>query len=87
VPVDCSSQWGRVALLLRVTPGVEFVQVVVVGGRVVGALLLGDTGLEETLENLILNKTDVRVRGLGGEPSEDIMDLLHPDFDVEDYYD
>ena len=70
------------ALLLRVTPGEEFVQVVVVGGRVVGALLLGDTGLEETLENLICNGTDVRVAG-----GEEILDLLNPEVDIEDYFD
>ena len=80
--LDCSSPWGRVALLLRVTPGEEFVQVVVVGGRVVGALLLGDTGLEETLENLICNGTDVRVAG-----GEEILDLLNPEVDIEDYFD
>ena len=87
--VDCMSPWGRVVLLLRVTPGVEFVQVVVVGGRVVGALLLGDTGLEETLENLIFNGTDVRVKQQAGQEGEDeeVMDLLDPEVDLEDFFD
>ncbi len=83
------SPWGKVHLLLRVTPGVEFVQVVVVGGRVVGALLIGDTDLEETMENLILNGTSVRVSG--GNEDEDgeetLLDLLNPDLELEDYFD
>ena len=91
--------WGKLHLLFRVTPGVEFVQVVVVGGRVVGALLLGETDLEETMENLILNGTDVRVKSgtagscatgcCAGETHEEeqILDLLNPEFDVEDYFD
>jgi hypothetical protein len=77
----CSSPWGKVEVLLRVTPGVEFIQVVVVGGRVVGALLLGDTDLEETMENLILNKLDVR------GPDGNAMDLLDPQVDLEDFFD
>lgn len=65
-------------MLLRITPGEEFVKVVLVGGRVVGALLVGDTDLEETMENLILNGLDVSV--LGDE-------LLDPAIDLEDYFD
>jgi NAD(P)H-nitrite reductase large subunit len=68
-------------VLLRVSPGAEFVQVVVAGGRVVGALLLGDTDLEETMENLILNKLDVR------GPDGNAMDLLDPEVDLEGYFD
>jgi hypothetical protein len=67
-----------VEVLMRVTPGVEYVKVVVVGGRVKGAMLIGETDLEETFENLILNQLDVSRYG---------VHLLDPDFDVEDYFD
>ena len=71
-----------VQVQLRVTPGVEYAKVVLLHGRVVGALLIGDTGLEETLEHLMLNRLDVR-RGERGEA----LDLLDPDVDVEDFFD
>lgn len=47
-------------------------------GRVYGALLIGDTDLEETLENLILNRIDVSAFG---------ENLINPDIDIEDYFD
>ncbi|KIH57622.1 hypothetical protein ANCDUO_12185 [Ancylostoma duodenale] len=46
--------------------------------RVVGAVLVGETDLEETIENLILNKTDM-------ERIED--SFLDPEIDIEDYFD
>lgn len=65
-------------LLVRVTNGKEFVKLVLKDGRVVGAVLIGDTDLEEMCENLILNKFDV----------SDVMDdLLDPNIDVDDYFD
>ena len=41
-------------------------------------MLLGDTDLEETFENLILNRFDVSCFG---------DRLLDPDIDLEDYFD
>ena len=73
---------SSVQVQLRVTPGVEYAKVVLLHGRVVGALLIGDTDLEETLEHLMLNRLDVR-RGEHGEA----LDLLDPDVDVEDFFD
>lgn len=64
--------------LVRVTPGEEYVKAVVCDGRVQGALLLGDTDLEETFENLILSQLDVSHLG---------DDLLSPHVDLEDYFD
>ena len=61
---------------MRVTPGEEYVKVVLKDGRVQGAMLIGDTDLEETFENLIPNR--LYVSGL---------DLLDPDVDIEDYFD
>ena len=65
-------------VLLRVTPGVEYVKTVMKDGRMQGALLIGDTDLEETFENLILNQLDLTVYG---------EDLLDPNIDIEDYFD
>ena len=42
-------------ILLRTTPGLEYVKVILKDGRMQGALLIGETDLEETFENLILN--------------------------------
>ena len=56
----------------------EYVKVVLQDGRLQGALLVGDTDLEETFENLILNQTDLSVYG---------EDLLNPNIDIEDYFD
>lgn len=53
-------------------------QVVLSRGRMVGAVLIGETDLEETFENLILNQMDLSRYG---------EDLLNPDIDIEDYFD
>ncbi|XP_019751957.1 pyridine nucleotide-disulfide oxidoreductase domain-containing protein 1 [Hippocampus comes] len=65
-------------LLLRYTKGEEYVKVVLQGGRMVGAVLIGETDLEETFENLILNQMDLTPYG---------EDLLNPNIDIEDYFD
>ena len=44
----------------------------------VGAVLIGETDLEETFENLILNQMDLTPYG---------EELLNPDIDIEDYFD
>lgn len=53
-------------------------QVVLEEGKVRGAMLIGNTGLEETFENLILNGTDVSQFG---------AELLNADVDIEDFFD
>ncbi|KAM6895941.1 pyridine nucleotide-disulfide oxidoreductase domain-containing protein 1 isoform 1-T1 [Lycodopsis pacificus] len=65
-------------LLLRCTKGQEYVKVVLSGGRMVGAVLIGETDLEETFENLILNQMDLT-------PYRE--ELLNPNIDIEDYFD
>lgn len=65
-------------LLVRCTKGLEYVKVVLSQGRMVGAILVGDTDLEETFENLILNQMDLSSYG---------EELLNPDIDIEDYFD
>jgi len=44
-------------------------------GRMMGAVLIGETDLEEAFENLILNQTDLSSYG----------DVLDPNTDLEDY--
>ena len=66
-------------VLLRVTKGKEYVKCVMSkDGRMQGAILIGETDLEETFENLILNQMDLSVYG---------VDLLDPNIDIEDYFD
>jgi len=64
--------------LLRITPDDEYIKFVLVDGKLKGAILIGDTGLEETCENLILNQLDL---------SSYKEDLLDPNIDIEDYFD
>lgn len=63
---------------MRITPSVEYVKLVVYKGKLVGALLIGDTDLEEVCENLILNGLDIS--GVG-------VDILNPEIDIADYFD
>jgi NAD(P)H-nitrite reductase large subunit len=65
-------------LLLRCTKGKEYVKVVLHNGRMVGAVLIGETDLEETFENLILNEMDLSWFG---------ESLLDPRVDIDDYFD
>lgn len=87
---------SAVQVQLRVTPGVEYAKLVLLHGRLVGALLVGETGLEETCENLILNRIRVMGSTAGGDGDPggarasgvpQVLDLLHPDVDIEDYFD
>lgn len=72
-----SSEEGPRALV-RVTPGHEYIKLLLCGGRLKGAVLIGDTDLEETCENLLLDQLD-----LG--PLAD--HLLDPEVDIEDFFD
>ncbi|XP_077957711.1 pyridine nucleotide-disulfide oxidoreductase domain-containing protein 1 isoform X4 [Gasterosteus aculeatus] len=65
----CTACWVHSAL---------WQQVVLSGGRMVGAVLIGETDLEETFENLILNQMDLTPYG---------EELLNPNIDIEDYFD
>ncbi|XP_077516065.1 pyridine nucleotide-disulfide oxidoreductase domain 1 [Amblyomma americanum] len=64
--------------LVRVTPGQEYIKLLLHDGRLKGAVLIGDTDLEETCENLLLDQLD-----LG--PLAD--HLLDPEVDIEDFFD
>lgn len=65
-------------ILLRTTKGVEYVKFVLQNNKLQGAVLLGETDLEEMCENLILNQLDLSPYG---------DDILNPDIDIEDYFD
>lgn len=65
-------------ILMRVTPNVEYIKLVLLDGRLIGALLVGETDLEETFENLILNQLDIGAINI---------DLLDPEVDLEDFFD
>lgn len=65
-------------LLLRCTKGKEYVKVVLHEGKMCGAVLIGDTDLEETFENLILNQMDLSMYR---------DSLLDPNINIEDYFD
>ena len=71
-------EWPGCQCYFRVTENVEFIKLVVFNNRLQGALLVGETDLEETFENLILNQLDISNLG------EDILD---PNIDIEDYFD
>lgn len=65
-------------LLIRSTVGKEYIKFVLQNGRLRGAILIGNTELAETCENLILNGIDLTPYG---------DDILNPDIDIEDYFD
>jgi NAD(P)H-nitrite reductase large subunit len=65
-------------ILLRMTKGKEYIKFVLEDNKLQGAVLIGDTDLEETCENLILNQLDLSQYG---------DDILNPDIDIEDYFD
>ncbi|ERL83828.1 pyridine nucleotide-disulfide oxidoreductase domain-containing protein 1-like [Dendroctonus ponderosae] len=65
-------------ILLRTTKDLEYIKLILENHRLQGAVLIGDTDLEEMCENLILNQIDL-------EPYGD--DILNPDIDIEDYFD
>ncbi|KAI4464176.1 pyridine nucleotide-disulfide oxidoreductase domain-containing [Holotrichia oblita] len=65
-------------ILFRMTKEHEYVKLILQNGKLQGAVLIGDTDLEEMCENLILNQLDL---------SSYKEDLLNPDIDIEDYFD
>lgn len=65
-------------ILLRTTPRLEYIKFVLQNGRLQGAILIGETDLEEMCENLILDQIDLSPFG---------DDILNPDIDIDDYFD
>ncbi|XP_074594083.1 pyridine nucleotide-disulfide oxidoreductase domain 1 [Brevipalpus obovatus] len=65
-------------ILFRIQEDVEYVKVIIQDSKLKGALLIGETDLEECFENLIINQLNV-------SNIED--ELLNPSIDIEDYFD
>lgn len=65
-------------ILLRMTKDLEYIKLIIKNGKMQGAVLIGDTDLEEMCENLILDQLDLSIYG---------EQLLDPDIDIEDYFD
>lgn len=49
----------NVKFLYRITENLEYVKVIIRNGKVIGAVLIGDTEMEEVFENLIQNELDI----------------------------
>lgn len=76
-PGECR-RWCGVTVHVRLISGEEYIRVTLKDGRVHGCVFIGDTELEETFENLILNQIDVSAFG---------ETLLDPNIDIADYFD
>ncbi|VDP14915.1 unnamed protein product [Heligmosomoides polygyrus] len=70
--------FGYKYFFFRVIEDDQFGQCIMFNHRVVDAVLVGETDLEETIENLFLNKTDL-------ERME--QNFLDPHIDIEDHFD
>ncbi|XP_003744240.1 pyridine nucleotide-disulfide oxidoreductase domain-containing protein 1 [Galendromus occidentalis] len=69
---------GEYEILLRTTANVEYIKLILKDGRMKGAILIGDTDLEEVIENLHYSQLDLT----------DLKEnLLDPNIDLEDYFD
>jgi hypothetical protein len=71
------SQPTPLKVLTRVSPD-EYIKCVVSGGRVVGCMIVGESDLEETMENIMLSQINVDALG---------FDLLDDEVDIEDFFD
>merc|ERR1711988_897176 len=68
-----------VLILFRLCPSKnEYIKVILMNGKIVGAMIIGDTDLEETMESLIISNTDLSFLSTS---------LLDPEIDLEDYFD
>lgn len=65
-------------ILFRQDEDVQCMKLVIKNGKIKGAILIGDTDLEETFENLILSQIDV------SRIEEQLLDGI---VDIEDYFD
>ena len=69
----------NVLILFRLCPSQnEYAKVILMDGRVVGALIIGDIDLEEVLESLLISNIDLSFLSTR---------VLDPEIDLEDYFD
>lgn len=72
-------KFEKYEVIARVDPGKDYVKLLIKdNGKIIGAVLVGDSGLEETIENLIHDQIDV---------SAYKDQLLDNTVDIEDYFD
>ena len=65
-------------MLVQVEENKKYMKAIIKDGKLVGSILIGETDLEETFENLITNQLDI----------SNIKDnLLDNTVDLEDYFD
>ena len=78
----CQDGYSGSPALTRFTctqgPSPSFVRVLLLRNKLMGAVLIGETGLEEAFENLIMDGLDLS--GIGPE-------LLDPDMDIDAVFD
>lgn len=68
----------EIEVIVRINRYKDYIKLVLKDDKVIGAILVGDTNLEETIENLIYDQVDV----------SNIKDqLLDDTIDIEDYFD
>lgn len=65
-------------MLVRVEENKQYIKVIIKDNKIKGCILIGDTDLEETFENLIINQLDI---------SEIKESLLDNTIDLEEYFD
>ncbi|KAI0986290.1 hypothetical protein GJ496_000082, partial [Pomphorhynchus laevis] len=74
-----SQNLDKYELMYRYTEGLEFIKLVIVDGKIRGAVIIGDLEMAETIENLMLSRIDVSPYG---------DDLLDSELvDLVDYFD
>eukprot|EP00941_MAST-03F_sp_MAST-3F-sp1_P005623 g5623.t1 len=86
--MSCEEQRENgIEVLVRLSDGTEpeYIKVVLENGRVIGALLIGDTGLEETIENLILDQLNLHV--VFQNHPDGCAALLDGRVDIDDFFD
>lgn len=69
---------SRCEVLASVSPSSNYVKILLLDGRIIGSVLVGESGLEETIENLIHDRIDV---------SAYKYQLLDNTVDIDDYFD
>lgn len=64
--------------IVRTNPGRDYIKILLLHNKIIGAVLVGNSGLEETIENLIHDGIDV------GEFKERLLD---DSIDIDDFFD
>lgn len=71
-------KFHKCEIIVRVNPRKDYIKLLLLEGKIVGAVLIGNSGMEETIENLIHDAIDV---------SAFKETLLDGTLDIDDYFD